>query len=330
MKKSEEVIFDVIIIGGAGAGLTAGIYASRRAMKTLIITKDIGGQALGAEIIENYPGFVKIQGTELMENFQKQAIKSGAEIIYGTVTSIKEVKKEFVVIADEKEYRGKTVILAFGKTPKSLNVLGEKELSGKGVSYCTICDGPLYRNKVVAMVGGGNSALEGVMYLSDIVKKVYLIHRRNEFRGFESLVREMRKRKNVELVLDSVVTEVKGREKVKSVLIKNLKTGKVNELAVDGLFIEIGLEVKTEFIKDLVKLDENGHIVINNKCEAYYPNSDKARPGIFAAGDVTDTPFKQIIVSAGEGCKAALQAYNHLHGDKLKVVAEWIIKNSLK
>jgi thioredoxin-disulfide reductase len=324
MKISDDkVIYDVIIIGGAGAGLTAGIYSARRAMKTLIITKDIGGQALDAKTVENYPGFIKVHGPELMEKFQEQAVNSGAKIIYGTVTSIKEQKKEFVVIADEKEYRSKTVILSFGKTPRDLNVPGEKNLVGRGVSYCTICDGPLYKNKVVAMVGGGNSALEGVMYLSEIAKKVYLIHRRDEFRGFECFIDEVKKKKNVEIVLDSVVTEIKGKEKINSVLIKNMKTGKTNELALDGLFIEVGLEVKTDFVKDFVKLDESGHIVINCKCETYHPNSDKVRSGVFAAGDVTDTPFKQIIISAGEGCKAALQAYNYLHADKLRMVIDW-------
>lgn len=318
------MIYDVIIVGGAGAGLTAGIYAARRAMKTLIITKDIGGQALETNIIENYPGFLKISGPKLMENFRKQALKSGAEIVFGNVTSIKEVGKEFVTTANGKEYRSKAVILAFGKTPRALNVPGEDKLVGRGISYCTVCDGVLYKNKVTAVVGGGNSALEGALFLSEIAKKVYLIHRRDEFRGFEYLVKKIKKKKNVNLVLSSVVTEIRGKEKVKSILVKNLKTNAIKELPVDGIFIEIGLEVKSDFIKNLVKLDGNGQIVINNNCETYYPDSDKIRPGIFAAGDVTITPFKQIVVSAGEGCKAALQAYNYIHGEKPAVVADWV------
>ena len=324
MKKPEELIYDTIIVCGCGAGLTAGIYAGRRAMKTLIITKDVGGQVLETNLIENYPGFTEIHGPTLMENFEKQARKCGAEIIFSTVISIKEMNKQFVVATEEKKYRSKTVILAFGKTPKNLDVSGEKELTGKGVSYCTICDGPLYKNKTIAMVGGGNSALEGALYLSSIAKKVYLIHRRDEFRGFEHFVGEIKKKKNIEFVLDSVVTEIKGMERIKSVMVKNLKKNSIKELEIEGIFIEIGLEVKTDFIKDLVKLDENGHIVINCKCETYHPNSDKIHPGIFAAGDVADTPFKQIVISAGEGCKAALQAYNYLHADKSKVVADWV------
>jgi len=317
------MMYDVIIVGGAGAGLTAGIYAARRAMKTLIITKDIGGQALETKMMENYPGFLKISGPKLMEIFRKQAIKSGAEIVFGNVTSIKEVGKEFITTAEGKEYRSKAVILAFGKTPRSLNIPRENQLVGRGVSYCTICDGPLYRNKITAIVGGGNSALEGALFLSKIAKKVYLIHRRDKFRGFECLVEQIKKKKNVELTLSSVVTEIKGKERVKSILVKNLKTNKIKELTVDGVFIEIGLEVKSDFIKSLVKLDENGQVVINNNCETYCPGSDKIRPGIFAAGDLTNTPFKQLVVSAGEGCKAALQAYNYIHGTKPAIVTDW-------
>lgn len=323
MKKSDSVpIYDVIIVGGAGAGLTAGIYAGRRAMKTLIITKDIGGQVLETNTVENYPGFLEVAGPELMQNFEKQAQKAGAEIIFSTVTSIKDSSGGFIVIADEKEYRSRTVILAFGKTPRSLNVPGEETLTGRGVSYCTICDGPLYKNKDVLMVGGGNSALEGALFLSEIAKKVYLVHRRDEFRGFEYMADQIKKKKNVELVLSSVVEKINGDKKVESVLVKYLKNEKLRELKVDGIFIEVGLEVKTDFIKHLVKTDENGQIVINNKSETYYPDTDKIRPGIFAAGDLTNTPFKQIVISAGEGARAALQAYNYLHSEA-KIMVDW-------
>ncbi len=321
------MIYDVIIVGGAAAGLTAGIYAARRALKTLIITKDIGGQALETEEIENYPGFLRISGVKLSNKFQKQAIKSGAEIIFGNVSEIKEENKEFVIKADETEYKSKAVILAFGKTPRSLDVPGENKLVGKGVSYCVICDIPLFKGRTVAIVGGGNSALEGVIDGSKITKKVYLIHRRDEFRGFEYLIERIKKKSNVELVLSHVVEEIKGDDKVKSVIVKDLKTNETRELALDGIFIEIGSEVKTDFVKDLVGFDDKNHIVINNNCETYYPNSDKIRQGIFAAGDVTNTPFKQIIVSAGEGCKAALQAYNFVQGIKEAVFTmDWLHK----
>ncbi len=321
------MIFDVIIIGGAGAGLTAGIYAARRTLKTLIITKDVGGQALETDKVENYPGYLRISGPKLMANFQKQAIKSGAEIVFGSATEIKEENKEFVVKAGGTKYRGKSIILAFGKTPKSLDVPRENEFVGKGVSYCTTCDLPLYKNKTIAIVGGGNSALEGVLCGSEIAKKVYLIHRRNEFRGFECFAEKVKKGKNVELVLNSVVEKINGDEKVKSIVVKDLRTNKTKELVIDGIFIEIGLEVKTDFVKNLVKLDEKDQIVINNRCETYYPNTDVIRSGVFAAGDVTNTPFKQIVVSAGEGCKAALQTYNYIHEIKeTAAVADWVHK----
>lgn len=317
--------YDVIIVGGAGAGLTAGIYAARRALKTLIITKDIGGQSLETENIENYPGFLKIPGPKLMGNFQKQAIKSGAEIVFSTVSEIKEENKEFVVLANNVKFRGKTVIFAFGKTPRNLNVEGESQFTGKGVSYCVTCDMPLFKNKVVAIVGGGNSALEGALYGSKIAKKVYLIHRGEDLRGFEYFVEAIKKKGNVTILLNYMVTEIEGDDRVKSVVVKDLKTNKTKKLVLDGLFIEIGTEVKTDFVKNLVKLDNKGHIVINNNCDTYYPDKDEIRPGVFAAGDVTNTPFKQIIIAAGEGCKAALQAYNYIHGIKeASVSADWI------
>ncbi len=320
-------MYDVIIIGGAGAGLTAGMYAARRALKTLIITKDIGGQALETDTIENYPGYLRISGPKLLEKFQRQAIKSGAEIIFGNVSEIREENKEFVVKADETEYRGKSIILAFGKTPRSLDVPREDKFVGKGVSYCVVCDIPLYKNKTVAIIGGGNSALEGALDGSKICKKVYLIHRRDEFRGFEYLVEKIKKKDNIEFVLSHVVTEIKGSDRVKSIVVKDLETSETRELVVDGVFIEVGSEVKTDFIKDLVKLDEKGQIIINNNCETYYPDRDEIRPGIFAAGDVTYTPFKQIVVSAGEGCKAALQAYNYINGIKEPVFTmDWLHK----
>lgn len=307
--------YDVIIIGGAAAGLTAGMYAARRSLKTLIITRDIGGQAMESDSIENYPGFIKISGQELMKKFEEQAMKSGAEMVFGNVTGIMEKNKEFYVKADDVEYKSKSLILAFGKTPRNLGVPGEEEFVGKGVSYCIICDIPLYKNKTVAVVGGGNAALEGALDGGCIAKKVYLIHRRDEFKGFECLVEEVKKEKTVEFLLSHNVTEIKGNERVKSIVVKDVKTNKTKELAVDGVFIEIGSEVKTDFIKDLVKLDNKDHIIINNNCETYYPDKNEIRPGIFAAGDVTNVPFKQIVVSAGDGCKAALQAYNYIHGE---------------
>lgn len=329
----EDVIWDSVIIGGAAASLTAAIYAARRAMKTLVIAKSIGGQAAMTDSIENYPGFMRIGGVPLMNKMLKQAAKAGAEISYEEVNAIEEIPKAnegkpmfTVKTSAGNNYKTKSVILSYGKSPRTLDVPGEGEFGAKGVSYCTVCDGPLFKGKDVAVVGGGNSALEGAEYLSKICPKVYLIHRRDAFRGFEYLIEEIKKRKNIEILYNSAVKEIKGSMFVHSVIVQNLTDNKARELPVSGVFVEIGSITKTEFIKQLVKLDQMGQVIVTNNAETYYPNKDEIRPGIFAAGDITQTPFKQIVVSAGEGCKAALQAYNYLAGQHPTFVADWVAK----
>ncbi len=312
-------MYDVIIIGAGPAGLTAAIYTSRRNLKTIVLTKDLGGQVIKTPYIENYPGFKKIEGFKLIKNMEEQVKDLGVEIKYEEVVKIIPKEKTFVVETRERKYESRTVILAFGKTPRSLNVPGEKEFSGKGISYCATCDAPLFRDKIVAVIGGGNSALDATLLLSSLAKKVYLVHRRDEFRAFESLVEEAKRKKNVEFVLSHVVEEFKGDDILRSMILKNVKTGERKEIKVDGVFIEIGSEVKTDFIKGLVKLDKNNHIIVNNNCET-------SRPGIFAAGDVTNIPFKQIVVAAGEGAKAGLNAYNYLHGIKAEIIIDWAKK----
>jgi len=314
----------VIIVGSGPAGLTAGIYTSRRNLKTLILGKNLGGQVTITPHVENYPGFKMVEGFELMKKFEEQVKGFGVEIIYHGVDEIKEVDGKFIVKTKDKEFESKVVILAFGKTPKTLDVPGEREYQGRGISYCATCDAPLFKDKIVAVAGGGNSALDAALLSSGIAKKVYLIHRRDKFRGFETLVKEVKEKKNVELVMESIVTEFSGEKFLKSINVKNVKTNEIKELEVDGVFVEIGSVVKTELIKDFVKLNENNYIVINNNCETFYPNSDKIRSGVFAAGDITNTPFKQIVVAAGEGAKAGLQAYNYLHGIKPHVlISDW-------
>jgi len=316
--------YDVIIVGGGPAGLTAGIYAARRNLKTLIITMTVGGQVLLPEKICNYPGFLNVSGMNFIKRVQKQAEKAGAQIIVDEVKEILPHDKEYLVKTQTKEFLAKAIILAFGKKPRKLNVPGEEKFIGKGVSYCATCDAPLFKNKTVAVVGGGNSALDAALLLSKYAKKVYLIHRRDEFRGFESFVDEVRKRNNVEFLLSSIVVEIKGENLVKSILVKDLKTEETREIDVDGVFVEIGYDVDPSFVKDLVKLDEYNQIVVNQKCQTFYPDKDEIRPGIFAAGDVTSNIFKQIVVAAGEGAKAALAAYNYLHGvEDYQIVGDW-------
>jgi thioredoxin-disulfide reductase len=309
-------MYDVIIVGAGPAGLTAAIYTSRRNMKTLILTKDLGGQVIETPRIENYPGFKSIEGFKLIQNMEEQVKDLEVEIRYEEVTKITPKKKTFIVKTRRGNYESKTVILAFGRTPRSLNVPGEKKFTGKGISYCATCDAPFFKNKVVAVIGGGNSALDAALLLSGIAKKVYLVHRRDEFRAFESMVEEAREKKNIEFVLSHVAKKFKGDKVLRSMVLENVKTGERKEIKVDGVFIEIGSEVKTDFVKDLVELDENNHIIINNNCET-------SRLGVFAAGDVTNTPFKQIVVAAGEGAKAGLNAYNYIHGIKPMIITDW-------
>jgi len=317
-------MFDVIIIGGGPAGLTAGIFATRRTLKTLIISKEFGGVVSTVPHIENYSGFKAVNGMELMKRMEEQAKASGVEIVYSQeVNEIIEEKDGFTVKTNQKKYKSKAVILAFGKSPRHLDVPGDKEFDNKGVSYCVNCDGPLFKGEDVCVVGGGNSALDAALVMSEIAKKVYIIHRRDEFRGFESMIEKIKSKKNVEFILDSVVKEFKGDKMLRSVIIENIKTKAIKELKVAGAFIEIGSEVKTDFVKKLVKTDENNHIVVNERCQTFYPNKDKVRPGIFAAGDVTNNAFKQIVVATGQGAIAALQAYNYVKGSDEDISADW-------
>lgn len=313
----EQKIHDVIIVGAGAAGLTAAIYTARRHLNTLIISRDIGGQTAIADRIENYPGFISVKGHKLMSKFDKQVRKLGVEIIYDEVRSIEKRDGNFFVkTATEQAHEARALILAFGKTPRVLNIPGEDRFGGKGVSYCATCDGPLFQGKTVAVVGGGNSALDSSCYLCKICKKVYLIHRRDEFRGDKIIQERIKKRNNVEILYDTIPMEVKGEKFVKSLVVKNVKTNETKELAVDGIFVEIGYEVKTGFLKGLIELDEINQIVINENCET-------SQAGIFAAGDATTVPFKQTVISAGEGAKAALSAYNYLQKGETKIIMDW-------
>jgi len=298
-------LYDIIIIGAGPAGLTAGLYASRRTLKTLILSKDLGGQAALSYDVENYPGVDLIDGLSLMNRFAKQAQKFGAEIKYGGVKKIAMINNQFIVETQKEKYQGKAIILAFGLEPTNLNIPGEKEFKGRGVSYCATCDGPLYKNKIVAVIGGGNSALDAAEYLAKLAKKVYLIHRRDQFRGEEVVIEQLKKNKKVEMVLSSEILEIKGNNFVKSIIIKDNGHDKTRELEVDGVFVEIGYTPKTSLVKNLVKLNNESEIITDQ-------DSNTSHGGIFACGDVTDCPYKQIIISAGEGAKAALQAYKYL------------------
>jgi len=312
-------IYDIIIVGAGPAGLTAAIYAGRRALKTLVISKDIGGQIAKAPDVENYPGFDSISGIELMQKMQEQAENNNAEIIFEEIKTVKKEKDGFIIETSSAKHKGKALILAYGKTPRGLDVKGEEKYSGKGVSYCATCDMPVFKNKVVAIAGGGNSALDAALYGSKIAKQVYLIHRREGFRADEITIEKARKTKNIQFVLNSVIKEIKGTNFVKSIIVEDIKTNKTKEIPLDGVFVEIGYDVKTEIVKHLVKLDQYMQIIIDNNCKT-------SHPGIFAAGDITNTPVKQAVVSAGEGAKAALAAYNYLQGNKsAAITTDWSV-----
>ncbi|MBU1030193.1 MAG: thioredoxin-disulfide reductase [Nanoarchaeota archaeon] len=299
-------MYDVLIIGAGAAGLTAALYASRKKLKTIVISSDIGGQTALPASIENYPGFEKIAGAELMGKIYSQAFKWGAEIIQGHVIKVSEEKKIFnVTLENKKEYKTRALILAAGKIPKLMNVPGEKEFMGRGVSSCVTCDGPFYKDKIAAIVGGGNSAVGGAVELSKIAKKVYLIHRRDEFRADPVEVEKVKTLKNVELVLNSIPVEVKGEQTVQALVVENANSKEQRELLVNGVFVEIGYFVDSEFLKGFLELNERGEIKTDNAGQT-------SRKGVFAAGDVTTVPFKQTVISAGEGAKAALSAFNYL------------------
>jgi len=265
-------------------------------------------------------------GFELMQTFKTQAEKFGAEIKQELVSEIQNHKDNFTVKTNSNSYQTKTVILAFGLSPRELGVPGEDKLKGRGVAYCATCDGPFFKNKTVAVIGGGNSALDAADYLSEITKKVYLIHRRDEFRAESVLQKKVEQAKNIEIILNSEIAEIKGKDKVESIVIKNNVGADCNPpshviknivgidrnqsdcnppIKIDGVFIEIGYQAKTDWLKNLVKLNAKGEIITDENCCT-------SIPGIFGAGDVTDAPYKQIVISAGEGAKAALQAHKYI------------------
>ena len=313
----EETVYDVVIVGGGPAGLTAAIYTSRRAMKTLVITKDIGGQLSLTDDVENYPGFESIAGLTLSQKFQEQAAKTGTEFLFDEVVSLEKQTSGFVLKTfGNKTLQARAIVLAFGLTPRDLGVPGEKELTGRGITYCATCDGPLYRGKDVVVIGGGNSALDAAEYLSKVAKKVYMLVRGEAFRGEQVLIDKVKAADNIEVIFQAVSKEIKGKNRVESLLYES--SGKINEIMVDGIFIEIGHMAKTAWLKTAgIDLTQHDEIKVNQ-------NNETSLPGVFAAGDVTDVNYKQAIISAGEGSKAALQAYKYLQGDK-PLLPDWKI-----
>ncbi|MBQ3834476.1 MAG: thioredoxin-disulfide reductase [Elusimicrobia bacterium] len=304
-------MFDVIIIGGGPSGMTAAIYASRARLKTLLIEKaGCGGQIAITDHLENYPGFEEgINGFELAVKMEKQARTFGAEIVYGEVSSLQltgETKK--VVLANNKEYETKTVIIASGANFRKLGCPGEQEFIGKGVSYCATCDGPFFRNKEIAVVGGGDSALQEALYLTKFASKVNLIHRRNEFRAAKILQEKVLAESKINVIYDSVVEEISGNPvgSVENVKLRNVKTGEISQLAVNGVFVFVGWLPNTAFLKDSgIKLNDAGYIVTDD-------NMKTSLEGVFACGDVREKILRQVVTACGDGAVAAISAQHYL------------------
>jgi thioredoxin reductase (NADPH) len=304
-----EEIHDVIIIGAGPAGLTASIYAKRRMLKMLVITMDIGGQVVLTENIENYLGYVERSGSQLAVIFEQQARKCGTEILMGEVKKVEKHEEIFRIKSTVGEFLSKTVIVTGGRAPRSLGVPGEEKLLGKGVNNSLICNPDVVLNKNIAIIGGGNTALQRAEVLSKSAAKVYLIHRREQFRSDEVTVESVKKCKNVYFVLNRVVVEIRGKDKLEELLVKNVMTGEAEALKVDFLFLDIGRDIKLDYIKDLVETNESGKIVVDIACRT-------SCKGIFAAGDVTNVPYAQAIIAAGQGATAILSAYVYLVKDK--------------
>lgn len=310
LKREAEVKsqYDIIVVGGGPAGLTAALYVARYGLDVLVVTKKLGGLVSEAPVVDDYPGLPDIPGNDLVDRFVKHVEKYNIPILIDEVVNLR--RKEHVPPLWCVETKNKAleicayaVILATGSEKRKLGVPGEDRLAGKGVSYCAICDGPLFKGKVVAVVGGGNSAFTSALFLSNYATKVYLIHRRESFRAFQVYVDAAMKNSRIEILTNTVVQEILGTDRVKAVKVKNVKTGEERVIPVDGVFIEIGLQPSTEFFKKIgLEVDEEGRVKVN---------IDKSTnlPGVYAAGDAAGGPFKykfeQIITATAEGAIAA-------------------------
>jgi len=305
-------LYDLIIIGGGPAGITAGIYAGRQHLKTLLISKEFGGQvAKKAVDIENYPGFEKISGIELIQKFKNHLQKFNIEVQYDEVTKIQKEENVFGVHTKTgKTFNSLAVIIASGADPRPLEVEGEKEFLGKGVSYCAVCDGSFFKDKVVAVVGGGNAGFETAIFLSKIAKKIYILEYGETVKADQTNQEIVKRSGKTEIITNAQVKKIFGKEKVEGVIYLDRKTQEERELKVDGVFIQIGNQPATSFAKDLVDFNERDEIVVE------FETCQTKTAGLFAAGDCNTGPFKQIVTACGEGAKSALAAFQYIQ--KLK------------
>ncbi|MCM2675635.1 thioredoxin-disulfide reductase [Alkalicoccobacillus plakortidis] len=311
---SEETIYDVIIAGAGPAGMTAAVYTSRAQLSTLMLERGVpGGQMANTEEVENYPGFDHILGPDLSTKMFDHAKKFGAEYAYGDIKEIIDEGDTKRVIAGSKEYRAKAVIVTTGAEYKKIGVPGEKELGGRGVSYCAVCDGAFFKNRELVVIGGGDSAVEEAVYLTRFASKVTVIHRRDELRAQKILQQRAFDNDKVEFIWNHVVTDIQeDGGKVGSVKLKNTKTDEVSEFKADGVFIYIGLLPLNESVKNLGILNEEGYIVTNEEMETKIP-------GIFAVGDVREKSLRQIVTATGDGSVAAQNVQHYIESLAEKV-----------
>ncbi|MDD1719188.1 MAG: FAD-dependent oxidoreductase [Methanoregulaceae archaeon] len=304
-KERKADVSDVLIIGAGPAGLTAAVYCARKFLSCIIISENIGGQALESWTIENYMGYRMVTGEDLMRKFEDQVRVHNIHLELDSVTDITLEDGLFTAkTVSDMTYIAKTVILAQGMRPKKLGVDGEERFLGKGLSVCSTCDGPLFRDKVVAVVGGGNSALQTAVEMSAIAKEVHLVVR-SSIKADEAYVRNYEKKKNIVIHSASTISALHGENLLSAITIKDQKTAQETVIAVDAVFAEIGWIPNTDMVSDMVALNERGEVVIDVNCHTNVP-------GIFAAGDVSSVRSKQIIIAAGEGAKAALEVYDYL------------------
>lgn len=297
-------MYDTIIVGGGCAGLTSAIYLGRACKKVLVIEKEtFGGQIVKASEVENYPGIEKISGMELGSSFYEQAKKMGAETKYGSVSKIEKKNDTFFVSVEDETYEGKSVIFATGSSARKLGLEGEAKLVGRGISYCATCDGAFFKNRDVCVIGGGNTAVSDAIYLSNICRKVYLIHRREEFRAEPIKVELLKEKENVEFLYSATVQEILGEDKVEG--IRLLLDGEEKEIEVEGIFVAIGSVPNTYLLKDFVTCDVNGYVLSNH-------NLETSVPGFYVAGDLRKKNVRQLTTAASDGTIAAMEVLEYL------------------
>lgn len=302
-------LYDLIIIGGGPAGITAGIYAARKVLQVLLLTKDFVGQVGRTGEVDNWPGAPDILGMNLIKQF-KQHLKKFEINIQEGVEAVKVDKSQegFVVTTKSNEkFFAKSLIAATGRTPRYLNIPGEKEFIGRGVSFCSTCDGPFFKGKSVVVVGGGNSGFGAALDLSRYAKRVFIFEARDKFNADEILQDKAKKTKNIQLHLNKQAEKIEGKNQVQALIYKDTFTNKEFQVPADGVFVEIGSVPATDYLKDIVELNERGEVKVNSQTCA------TSVDGLFAAGDINDKPFKQIVTAAADGCRAALAAYDYLH-----------------